>query len=278
VRATWATVGLLFARTAEEAKACAPSLRPRYVRAELDPYAETIGVDEDEDPLRLAGTLVDHLATAEGQEIASHSFSHFYCLERGADDESFRADLVAAQKIAGRRGLDLRSLVLPRNQWRDDLAPVLLDTGFECFRGPQPGWANQARRGEDAGLGVRATRFAGSYVGPPLPMFRWDDVLGGSGLCNIPATTFLRPFSPATRSLHALQRRRVVSILRAAARQGRIVHLWWHPQNFVTHPEENMDALQRLLDEVQRLGVSDGLRSMSMGDVNETVRRSRRAA
>jgi peptidoglycan/xylan/chitin deacetylase (PgdA/CDA1 family) len=278
IRATWATVGLLFARSAEEANAAAPSVRPRYVRAELDPYAESIGDSEDDDPLRLAGTLVDYLSVTEGQEVASHTFSHFYCLERGPDDEAFRADLAAAQEMAGRRGLRLRSLVLPRNQWRDDLAPALLETGFECFRGPQPGWANRARRGEDTRLGVRAARFAGSYVGPSLPMSRWDDVLDRSGLCNIPATTFLRPFSPATRSLHALQRRRVLSTLRAAAGQGQIAHLWWHPQNFATHPEENMGALQRLLDEVDRLRASDGLRSMSMGDVNEAVRLDRRAA
>jgi hypothetical protein len=39
-----------------------------------------------------------------------------------------------------------------------------------------------------------------------------------------------------------------------------------------------MDALQRLLDEVDRLRASEGLVSLSMGDVNEAVRLDRRAA
>lgn len=278
VRATWATVGLLFARSAEEALAARPSIRPRYERTELDPYIEPIGVDEDEDPLRLAGSLVDHLAATEGQEIASHTFSHYYCLERGPGVDAFGADLQAAQAVANRRGLQVRSLVLPRNQWRDDLAPVVLGAGFECIRGPQPGWANRARRGQDTGLAVRASRFANSYAGPSFPTFRWEDLLRTSGLCNIPASTFLRPFTPSTRSLHVLQQRRVLAALRDAARRGRIVHLWWHPQNFAAHPEENVAALQRLLDEVDRLRASDDLLSLSMGDVNDSVRAGQRSA
>jgi peptidoglycan/xylan/chitin deacetylase (PgdA/CDA1 family) len=278
VRATWATVGLLFARSAGEARAFEPSIKPRYERTELDPYGEAIGQNEGDDPLHLAGSLVDHLARTEGQEVASHTFSHYYCLERGADDTTFRADLQSAQALATERGVRLRSLVLPRNQWRDDLAPVVLDSGFDCIRGPQPGWANRSRRGEDTGLGVRAARLAASYAGPALPTFGWDELLSPSGLCNIPATAFLRPTSPATRSLHALQQRRVLSALRAAATRGRIAHLWWHPQNFATHPEENVDALQQLLDEVDRLRASDGFRSMSMRDVSDSIQADRPAA
>jgi hypothetical protein len=60
--------------------------------------------------------------------------------------------------------------------------------------------------------------------------------------------------------------------MREAARKGRIVHLWWHPQNFVAHPAENLERLNRLLDELDRLRDSDGMRSMAMGDVNDTAR------
>jgi peptidoglycan/xylan/chitin deacetylase (PgdA/CDA1 family) len=278
IRATWATVGLLFAGSADEAARFTPALKPEYERAQLDPYREPIGASEDEDPLRLAVSLVDGLARAEGQEVASHTFSHFYCLERGADDDAFHADLQAAQDIAAHRGLRLRSLVMPRNQWRADLAPVVQAAGFDCVRGPQPGWANRARRGEDTGLAVRASRFAGSYTGAKLPTFAWDGLLTPGELCNVPATTFLRPYTPTTRTLHARQRRRVEAALRDAAQNGRIVHLWWHPQNFSTHTAENMHALEQLLDEADRLRASDGLQSLSMGDVSEAARTDRRAA
>src|SRR5271163_1091631 len=81
VRATWATVGLLFATTGAEARALSPATRPAYRMARLDPYPEPIGPTEDEDPLHLAGSLVDRVASFPGQELASHTFSHYYCLE-----------------------------------------------------------------------------------------------------------------------------------------------------------------------------------------------------
>lgn len=278
VRATWATVGLLFASTAEEAGRHMPSVRPSYDLSDLDPYREPIGPDEGQDPLHLAGSLVDQLRGRDGQELASHTFSHFYCLERGPGEAAFRADLMAAQQAASSRGLKLKSLVLPRNQWRDDYTSAVLAAGFECIRGPQPGWANRSRRGDDTSLAVRAARLATTYAGPALHTFAWDQILDGTGLCNIPASTFLRPLSPRTRPLESLQYNRIVAGLRDAARRGRILHLWWHPQNFVTDPVANMALLERLLDELDRLRSVEGMRSLAMGDVNDTVRIDRRAA
>jgi len=278
ISATWATVGLLFATTAEEARSFAPASRPGYSRSELDPYTEPIGATEQEDPLHLAGGLVGRLARIRGQEIASHTFSHYYCLERGQDEQDFRADLAAAQRIAAERGIRLRSLVLPRNQWRADFARTVLDSGFECIRGPQPGWPHRPRRGEDTGMAVRATRLAGSYAGPALPTFSWSDIEEPSGLCNIPASAFLRPASPRTRSLQPLQHRRIVAALRQAAGQGRIVHLWWHPQNFVPHADANVEQLNRLLDEFDRLRVTDGMQTLAMAGVADAARADSDAA
>jgi hypothetical protein len=278
VRATWATVGLLFAGTAREAEDLRPAVLPDYREAALDPYAEAVGESEDQDPLHLAASLVRRLGRYPGQEIASHTFSHYYCLEPGQDIDAFRADLQAAQAAAGAHGLRLRSLVLPRNQWRADFAPALLDAGFECYRGPQPGWANRSRPGDDTDLVVRAARLASTYAGPPLASFGWDDVTEPSGLCNIPASAFLRPLSARTRALRPLQQGKIVKALREAATSGRIVHLWWHPQNFVAHPEENIGLLRSVFDELDRLRASDGMRSLSMADVCDSLRAGHRAA
>ena len=99
-----------------------------------------------------------------------------------------------------------------------------------------------------------------------------------SGLCNVPASTFLRPWAPATKALQPLQDGRIVKALRDAAHRGRLVHLWWHPHNFVAHPTENIERLQRLLDELDRLRASDGMESLAMGDVSDAARGERPAA
>ena len=145
IRATWATVGFLFASTRDEVEAHLPRERPTYPRAELDPYVEAIGIDEEHDPEHLAGSLVELISGSAGQEVGSHTFSHYYCLEPGQSEATFRADLAAAQAIALRRGLELTSLVLPRNQWNPAYAAAVLDLGFRCIRGPQRSWGHRAR-------------------------------------------------------------------------------------------------------------------------------------
>ena len=61
VHATWATVGILFAKTRAEALQHAPSDRPAYTNARLNPYTglEAAGPDEAADPFHFAGSLVD---------------------------------------------------------------------------------------------------------------------------------------------------------------------------------------------------------------------------
>ena len=91
------------------------------------------------------------------------------------------------------------------------------------------------------------------------------------GLADVPASAFLRPYSPSRRHLEPLKRRRLVSGMRDAARRRRIFHLWWHPHNFARHPRESFDFLESLLDEFDQLAVEEGMRSMSMGDVATTL-------
>ena len=90
-----------------------PTTRPSYQRPKIDPYTEPVGEDEQSGHEHLAGMLLAFLTSIDGQEVASHTFSRYYRLERGQTDEAFRADLKAAQAIAALRGDQLASLVFP---------------------------------------------------------------------------------------------------------------------------------------------------------------------
>jgi hypothetical protein len=268
IRATWATVGFLFASTRRELDDHLPKERPAYERAELDPYVESIGLDEEHDPEHLAGSLIDLIDGAAGQEVGSHTFSHYYCLEPGQSETTWRADLAAAQSIARWRGLELTSLVLPRNQWNPAYTDAVLDLGFHCIRGPQPTWGHQARRMGDETILRRGARLADTYVGVSSPpTTAWNEVLQTSGLCDVPASAFLRPFDPARKRLEPLRLARLQAGMRDAARRGRIFHLWWHPHNFSQDWSENFAILERVLDEFDRLSTVEGMQSLSMGDV-----------
>ena len=271
IRATWATVGFLFASTRDEVEASIPGERPRYTRRELDPYVEAIGIDEEHDPEHLAASLVELIRSSAGQEVGSHTFSHYYCLEPGQDEAMFRADLAAAQAIALRRGVELTSLVLPRNQWNPAYAATVVDMGFRCIRGPQRSWGHHARAGGHSLL-QRGARLAETYVGvSPPPTTEWSEVLLPSGLCDVPASAFLRPYAPDRKRLEPLRLARLRSGLRSAARHGRIFHLWWHPHNFSQYRSENFAVLEQILDEFDQLAASDGMRSFTMSDVAASV-------
>jgi len=273
IRATWATVGFLFASTRSELAVFLPRTRPVYRQPELDPYRETVGDDEASDPEHLAGSQVRLVASTPGQEVASHTFSHFYCLEDGQDEESFRADLAAAQAIAAQHDLQLTSLVLPRNQWNPRYAAAVIDNGFNCYRGPQPSWGHKSKQHDKQNAFNRASRLVDTYTGlTPPPTMAWNQVQEDNGLCNVAASAFLRPFEPRRRLVEPLRQSRLRGGLRDAARRGRIFHLWWHPHNFARHPGQCFALLNNLLDEFDRLATSEGMRSLSMRDVAETVR------
>ena len=201
IHATWATVGMLFASSRTELEPYLPAVRPAYDRPGLDPYEEHVGEDESSDPLHLAGSLVRLVAGTPHQEIGSHTFSHYYCLEPGQTEEALRADLASAQSIADVSGLKLKSIVLPRNQWNPAYNRALLDCGFTCYRGPQRSWSHRPRLDGSSSHLQRLVRLAGTYAGPRLPpSTAWSDVTGPDGLCNVPASAFLRPYTRQTAS------------------------------------------------------------------------------
>jgi peptidoglycan/xylan/chitin deacetylase (PgdA/CDA1 family) len=273
IRATWAIVGLLFAADREEAARFRPALVPAYQKSALFPYDETVGDAEDTDPYHYAGSVVDRIAAEPGQEVASHTFSHYYCLEAGQDDAMFAADLDSAVAIARHHEVRLRSLVLPRNQLNPAYADVLASRGFRAYRGSQPGWPYVPTPTDGQRPWRRAGRLADSYLpAVPAPAFRWDDVLADGGrLANVRATRYLRPYLPKLRHFDPLRLRRLTRELTVAAEHGHLVHLWWHPWDFGTHLGENLRFLGQVLERFERLRTTSGMVSLTMADVAAEV-------
>ena len=144
IHATWATVGFLFARSAQEAASFFPeeALRPIYDDPALNSYAEfsKIGETDADAPCFFAPSLIDLVAGTPGQEIGSHTFSHYYCKEKGQTAAQFAADMTAAKAIAAKHGHTLTSAVLPRNQCDPAYIRVLRDLGFTAYRGMENNW------------------------------------------------------------------------------------------------------------------------------------------
>jgi peptidoglycan/xylan/chitin deacetylase (PgdA/CDA1 family) len=270
IAATWATVGFLFASSRRELERFSPAVRPRYANAALSPYGEPLGRDESDDPLHFAPSLIRRIRATARQEIGTHTFSHYYCLEAGQGRDEFRADLASAIALAREQGITLRSIVFPRNQHNPDYDAVLRELGVTCYRGMQTGWMWRSKRMPDQLK--RGGRLIDSYV--PLSgaqTVAWHQVLQPSGLCNVPGTHVVRAYSGRTRALEPLRARRIVASLERAARRGEIVHVWWHPHNFSLRTDESLAFVRTVLEAFARLRSETGMQSLAMGDVADLV-------
>src|ERR1044072_3679952 len=119
VHATWATVGLLLCESKRELLAALPEQQPSYTDGRLSAsrLLDDLGNDERDDPLHFAPSLVRAIAATRGQEIATHTLTHYYCLEPGQSVAELRADLEAAVRgTRSKLGISPWSLVFPRTQ------------------------------------------------------------------------------------------------------------------------------------------------------------------
>jgi peptidoglycan/xylan/chitin deacetylase (PgdA/CDA1 family) len=276
VAATWATVGFLFASSRSEFERHSPQRRPCYENLALNPYQEPVGETEGTDPLHFAPSLIREIQRIPRQEIGTHTFSHYYCMEPGQDKTAFKADLESAIGIADLFSIRLESIVFPRNQVNSDYRDVLLSKGILSYRGNQKAWIYQFSEKRDRRW-IRAARLLDAYV--PITgrdLCPWEAVLEADGLCNVPASAFLRPCVPGSRPFDALRLRRITECLKQAAISKRIFHLWWHPHNFGVLPQENLEFLRDIIAVYRHWQAQAGLRSMSMREVASTARQEAR--
>ncbi len=283
VHCTWATVGLLFFDRKAELMEYLPEPLPRYANPAFSPYPRIgqIGPNERQDPYHYGLSLIEQIRDCPGQEIATHTFSHYYCLEPGETEdgqnvETFRADMLAARRAAERLGITPRSLVFPRNQYRADYLEACRDCGIEVVRGNHPSWMFRAQSRGDEGLVKRAFRMSDDYV----PISKEDclqpQAMDG-GLIDVRSSRFLRPTSRRLRPFEPLRLRRITGGLSRAAKSGTIYHLWWHPHNFGAEPDYSLKFLERVLQHFRHLSQLYGMRSGTMLEIARAWPASRQA-
>ncbi|MFP8781173.1 polysaccharide deacetylase family protein [Hydrogenophaga sp. RWCD_12] len=268
IRATWATVGLLFARNRREMLEHCPELQPGYRHQALSPYAairSEIGEDEAADPWHYGRSLVDQVLAVEGQELATHTFSHYYCLEEGQSLSAFDADLAAAVRIMSAAGAAPRSIVFPRNQMTDAHVQACARHGITAFRGNPDSFAYRARSQEDNSPLVRGLRLLdASFPVTGRHSYRAPARIGAC--VDVRASRFFRPFSPRMGALNDLHVRRIVGEMTVAARAGEVYHLWWHPHNVGRHTGQQLARLDTILKAYRRLADEHGMRSQTMAE------------
>lgn len=270
IHATWAAVGFLFFESRAELLAALPKSPPHYANRALSPYhsiAEEIGADENEDPLHYAPALIRRILSTPHQELATHTFSHYYCLEDGQTPADFECDLQAAMRAAEKYRVRIESIVFPRNQYAAPYLQVCARNGIRAYRGNEAVWFRRAQKREVHRQWLRRLmRLADAYVNLsgantyPLPE-------AASTLLNIPASRYLRSYSKRFRLFEPLRLHRILSAMRYAAQAGHVFHLWWHPEDFSGSPAGNLAFVEKILAEYKTLRQSAGMQSLNMAEI-----------
>ena len=270
VNGTFATVGFLFAASKDELMSFIPQAKPNYSNSNLSPYNgyfEKVKDNEDIDKFHFASGLVSLILSHSGHEIASHTFSHYYCLEKGQTIDEFRSDISAAIEIAKHRDIAIKSLIFPRNQFNKEYLAVLKELGITSYRGNEKKWFYSAARGEEESLIKRAFRLLDSYVNIAGHNSYSIESLKQEEPFNIPSSRFLRPYSKKLKWFEKLRLRRVLKSMTYAAKNNQVFHLWWHPHNFGKNQSENLAFLNNILDHYLDLRSKYGFESLTMNEL-----------
>jgi hypothetical protein len=270
IHATWATVGFLFCDQTRALLKFAPvRYRPAYANQTLSPYHDLPPEEATEtfDSIFFAPSLIRLIANTAHQEIATHSFSHYYCLEKGQDIEAFRQDLLAARAVAEAFGIEVRSMVFPKNQCGDEFLKTCAEVGILAYRGNPPSWLYRAAADDEQRYVKRFCRLLDTYL-PLGPSNCYSEVEATEGLpVNIRGSRFLRPYSRMFQMFEPLRLHRIKRDLTEAARKKLFYHLWWHPHNFGVNTAANLAFLQKILEHYRSLRDLYGMDSLNMGEM-----------
>ncbi len=270
IHATWATVGFLFAENEARLRSFFPAEMPGYADPALSCYRcfGTIGTDEAQAPCFYAPSLIAQIAGAPGQEIASHTFSHYYCREAGQTPEQFRADMTAARNIAAQSGYSLRSVVLPRNQCEPEYTQILAQLGFESYRDEENDWIHEKVKFRPL---LRLLRLLDVY----LPLTGQGGYLPKTenGIVNLVGSRMYKPIFPPLRFLEGLKLRRIKRQMLHAAKKGLVFHLWWHPHNIGLRTDAHLRQLEELFTYFEELKKTYGMVSLNMQEAAALYRK-----
>ncbi len=267
ISCTWATVGMLFNENWEEWTHNIPKELPEYKNLSLSSYsfAREIKGNGTEGSC-FAPDLIQMIVNTPGQELSTHTYSHYYCSEEGQTTAAFKADLERAVILAEKFGVQLNSLVFPRNQLNDNYLEMCYDMGIKTVRSNPDNW--YWKETQKPSIFKRVFRTGDAYFGLKDKSYSIHEVKRSPVQPTLQkASRLLRPYS-TNKFLNYLKLKRIKSEMTAAAKKKEVYHLWWHPHNFGSHPKENLKDLKLLVQHFSNLREKYGFESQNMAELH----------
>ena len=264
IPATWCIVGHLMLDSCAkvDGRKHPEIVRPTHRWQQGDWFRHDPCSDEKRAPIFYGRSLVERLLEAPvAQEIGCHSFSHVIFGDPGCSRETAVSEARSCVAAAQELGITLRTFVFPRNSVGH--LDVLREHGFICFRGPEPVWYS---RGGRAPKPLRRAGHLADVVAARRPPVVLPERT--HGLINIPGSMMYFPAHGVRRHLPVSRRvRRALKGVECAARDQRVMHLWFHPTNLADETDAMLSGLRTVFAEVARRRERGELDVLSMGEL-----------
>ena len=273
IHATWATVGMIFGDNEEDVKRyfSKSDYYPAYVNDKLScyNYFDTKTIESNRDCF-FGNDLIETIVEYDGQEIGSHTFSHYYCKEKGQTFTQFDADLKSARRIAEVNGIQLQSIVFPRNQSNSEYNEIIKSNGFICYRGEESDWIHKKVKFTPL---KRILRLIDVYI--PLTGQGGYIPIEENGLVNIYGSRMYKPYFKYLGFLEFLKIRRIKKQMLHAAKNNLVFHLWWHPHNIGIMTDFHLKQLESIFKYYSRLKSKYEMESLNMTELATEVLKNR---
>lgn len=268
ISATWAVVGHMFFASCEKCEVC-PVLEWKGKYSSFEQIYDT------NDQLWYGADVIDLLQSRSTRhEIGFHGYTHKVFDERVMTEAEAKTEITEWRRLAARKNITPYSVAFPRN--RAGHLGAFKDAGYICYRGDE-----LRPRGSRFTLLNKAMNVFDLILQIRTPLV-YESILDESGLVNLPASRWLfgmnRRVEAALDSvgLSTLRIRPMVEAVKRAAHEGRIVHIWAHPEEFKT--DADFEKLRFLLRHVAGEIKKGSMQSITMIDLARKVLASGGAA
>jgi len=267
IHCTWAVVGLLNFNNLNELEDYCKSITINYEYTDYSPFPLSKYHLKNVNPSSfLAQIEIEEIKKTPNQEVASHTFSHLYSLEKGVTEKDFQNDIEFFKEIIG----NVDSIIFPRNQINEVYLNYLSKNKQITYRGNQQNkfWKNSQFKTES--ILKKAGRVIDAYIKISKDnLIDWGNLKQNNSV-NIPASRFLRPVQ-FNNIIEKLKIKRIKKQMLRAAKQKKIYHLWWHPHNFSKNTKENFIQLENLLQYYKKLNKELQFESLNMNEISKSV-------
>ena len=263
---TWALVGRLIEDADNPTRYLTDSLADYFPGVDTDSVYNDANLNNQSNSLVHFKEVVELIRGRSAcHELGSHTYNHCFFQET-TEKPLIERDFLAMQSIAAMHGINVRSLVFPKNQVNH--LDVVAANGVAIYRSEDVHWYDHFGR---AGPFRKALRKVLRQIDllTPIAASGVEVGLDEHGVYSLPGSiVFRREHRGVKRHIPiGLLTGKSIRALNHSIKTGRYVHLWWHPFNFAYKQDAHFEALEKVLRHAANLRGEGVLEVLTMGDV-----------